>query len=381
MLVSAMRALAEAGTGDPAAARIAVGAWVLAARTWLGTLGRPVLVRAVPTWVGLSIVAGVTMQGNAVSAADLVELARSSAVALTVMALAWLLLSAGAVRAGLDAPGTSFLRALPGGPPLRTLALGSVTALAHLPWAAIWTVGGGVAAGGVAWAAMTAGSLAVVVAGARLELAPRAPRWRTALAALVGVHARSLLRRRRAVLLAGAGLAAVGGLLAGLLIARGALDGEIAAVVIAVAASIAVPAALAAATTAAATSDREVGWLVAASGRSRGVRRFALALVLVTIGAAAGAVVALAALAIAAPAARTLAWIVGAALVVGAGLGLAALGAAGWADRRDRIDGGRVVVALIGQALVAVTLVGIFDGAGVAAVLAGGLAIALGGGR
>lgn len=355
--------------------------WARAGAVWLGTLGRPVMVRAVPTWMGLGVVAGVTMQGNAVTAGDLVALARSSPHVLAVMAGAWMLLAASAVRAAIDPPGARYLRALPGGPRLEGAAIAVVVAAAHLPWAAMWLAGGGPAAAAVAWTAMIAGSLVIVVGAGRLERAPRAPRWRGAGAALIGVHVRTLTRRRRAVLIAGAGLAATGGLLGGLLIDRGALTGAVAAIAIAVAAAIAVPAALAAATTAAARSDRELAWMVAASGRAPGLRRGALAAVLAGTGLAAGAIVAATALAVATPAAGTALAVLGAALAVGLSLGLGALAAARWGARRDRVDGGRVVVALIGQAIAAVTLVGLFDVAGIAAVAAGGVTLALGGRR
>lgn len=355
-------------------------AWARALTVWLGTLARPVLARAVPTWVGLGIVAGVTMQGNALTPDDLVGLARSSPTALAVMAGAWLLLSAGAVRAAFEAPGASYLRALPGGPAPHALATALVIALAHLPWAGLWLAAGPVA-GALAWSSMVAGSVVVVGVAGRLERAPRVPGWRGPVAALVGVHLRTLTRRRRAVLLAGAGLATVGGLLAGLLVDRGELTGSAAAVALGVAAAIAVPAALAAATTAVARSDREVAWLVAAAGRGAEVRRLALALVLGGIGLVAGALVAGAALVIATPTAGTTLHLAGAAVVVGLALGLGALAAARWGARRDAVDGGRVVVALVGQAIAAVTVIGLFGAAGLAAVAAGGVALALGGGR
>lgn len=355
--------------------------WARVARAWLGTLGRPVMLRAVPTWMGLAVVAGVTMQGNALGAGDLVELARASTRALLVMAAAWLLLSAAAVRAAFEAPGAAYLRALPGGPRLEPVAIAAVVAVAHAPWAAMWLAGGGVGVGALAWAAMIVVSVVIAIGAGRFERAPRTPRWRSALTALIGVHVRTMSRRRRAVLLAGAGLAAVGGVLGGLLIGHGELDGEVAAIAIAVAAAIAVPAALAAPTTAAARSDRELAWLVAASGREAGLRRLALATVLAVTGLAAGVIVAATALAIATPPMATTMAVLGAAAAVGLALGLGALAAARWADRGDRIDGGRVVVALIGQAIAAVTLIGLFDAVGIAAVMAGGVAFALGGGR
>lgn len=355
--------------------------WARVTSAWLGTLGRPVLLRAVPTWLGLAVVAGVTMQGNALTAADLVGLARSSPRALLVMAGAWLLLAASAVRAAIDPPGASYLRALPGGPRLERAAVATVVAVAHLPWAGMWLAGGGLVPALTAWTVMIAGSLVVVIGAGRLERAPRPPRWRHAVPALVGAHLRTLTRRRRAVVVAGAGLAATGGLFGGLLVGHGELDGEVAAIAVAVAAAIAVPAALAAATTAVARSDRDLAWVVAASGRGPGVRRAALATVLAGTGLGAGAIVALTALAIATPAAATALAMVGAALTVGLGLGLAAIGAARWADRHGAIDGGRVVVALLGQAIAAVTVIGLFDGVGLAAVAAGGCALALGGDR
>ncbi|HVV83891.1 MAG TPA: hypothetical protein VHE35_12540, partial [Kofleriaceae bacterium] len=120
-------------SGSPAPVR-----WVHALRGWLGTLGRPVLVRALPTWMGLAVVAGVTMAGNAMTPGDLVGVARSSVRALLVMAGAWMLLSASAVRAAIDPPGAAYLRALPPGPPAERVAIAAVVAVAHLPWALLW---------------------------------------------------------------------------------------------------------------------------------------------------------------------------------------------------------------------------------------------------
>jgi hypothetical protein len=355
--------------------------WVRVLAAWLGTIGRPVMVRAVPTWIGLAIVAGVTMQGNALTAADLVAIARSSTRALLVMAAAWLLLAASSVRAALEAPGAPYLRALPGGPTLAPVAIAVIAAVAHLPWAALWLAGGGAAAGALAWTAMVAVSLAIALAGGRLERSPRAPRWRGPIGALAGVHLRTLVRRRRAVLVAGAGLAATGGLLGGLLIDRNGLAGAVAAIAIGVASAIATPAAIAAATTVAARSDRELAWLVAASGAGAGARRAALALVLAGTGFAAGALVGGAALAIATPPLPTALVVLASAAAVGLSLGVGALAAARWAHRAGAIEGGRVVIALIGQAIAAVTLIGLFDVAGLAAVAAAALALALGGRR
>src|SRR5204862_472865 len=76
------------------------------------------------------------------------------------------------------APGAAYLRALPGGRGFEAFAIAIASAAVHLPWAAVWWFGGGVATGGLAWLTMTAGSLALVLALSRFARAPRPPRWR-----------------------------------------------------------------------------------------------------------------------------------------------------------------------------------------------------------
>lgn len=368
------------------------------ALTWLRAVGRPVAARAVPTWVGVAIVAGVVMGGNGMAPRDVVTIASSSGRALVVLGLAWLLLSSAAVRVGLGAPGTAYLRSLPGGPGWNAFAVVAAAAVVHLPWAAVWFAGGGVGRGAAAWLAMTAASLVIVAGAGRLVRHPRTPRWPSPWRALAGVHVRSLGRRRISALAVGAGMAALGGAFAALVIGHEATDARDAMIISGACASLALAASLIAATAAVAEADRQVEWLAISAAVPPATRRAARALVLVALGILAALVATAATRAVAPLPPSMLGAVALANLLVGAALGLGAVEVASRARRPDAaaprghsrpaadvtpresdVDGARIVVGLVLLGALSLAALGVFHLLGLLAFLAIGAGLAAGG--
>jgi hypothetical protein len=347
-----------------------------AGAVWLSTVGRPVAARAVPTWLGVAIVAGVVMGGNGLYPRDVIALASSSVRAVAVLAGAWLLLTAAAVRVGFGAPGAAYLRSLPGGPWWHAFAIVVCAALVHAPWALVWFAGGGAARGAIAWAGMTAVSLVLVAGGAALAVPARAPRWASPWRALVGAHVRGLRRRRVSALAAGAGMAALGGAFAALVIGHEALFARDAAIICGACGAVALAAALMAATAAVAEADRQVEWLAVAAAVPGGTRRIARAIVLAGLGAAAALVATAATAAVGAMPAALLGAAALANVVLGVALGLGAVEV----SARAR-DGGGVVIGMLLLGVLALVLVGFFGLGGIAAFLAIGAGLAAGGRR
>lgn len=366
--------------------------------TWLRTVGKPVAARALPTWLGVAIVAGIVMGGNGMAPRDVVTIASSSARALVVLGVAWLLLSTAAVRVGLGAPGTAYLRSLPGGPGWNAFAVVAAAAAVHLPWAAVWIAGGGLGRGAAAWLGMTAASLAIVAGAGRLARHPRTPRWPSPWRALAGVHVRSLGRRRVSALAVGAGMAALGGAFAALVIGHEATDARDAMIISGACASLALAASLIAATAAIAATDRQVEWLAIAAAVSTATRRTARALVLVALGILAALVATAATRAVAPLTPSMLGGVAVANVLVGIGLGLGAVEVAARARRPDAarrghadrasadappresdVDGARIVVGLVLLGALALAALGLFHLLGFVAFLAIGAGLAAGG--
>lgn len=358
-----------------------------ATAVWLATIARPVAARALPTWLGVAILAGVVMGGNGLAPADAVALATSSPRALAVLGGAWLLLSSAAVRLAVDAPGAAYLRALPGGPARERLAIVVVAAAVHLPWAGLWLAGAGAGPAAGAWLGMTAASLAPALAAAAAlgRRATVAPRWRGPVRALAGVHARDVVRRRSSALVAGAGVAALAGAFAGLMIGHEARDARDAVILAGAVAPLGLAVALAAATVAVADSAQRLRWLTAAAALPGAPPRLAQAVVFGGLGLAAAGVATLAAVAVAPLAGATVAAVAATHALVGLGTGLAAVEvgarAAGGAEAAARVDGGRVVVGLVLVGVVGLVLVGLFRAPGVAVFALVGVGLVAGGGR
>jgi hypothetical protein len=336
-------------------------------------------------WAGVAIVCGVVMGGNGMSPDDAIALASSSTRALLVLGAAWLHLSCAAVRDASAEPGRANLRALPGGPAYERVAIALAAAAVHVPWAVLWFLGGGAARGTVAWLAMTVASLLLVVGAGRFARAPRTPRWSTALGAIAGVHARSLTRRRMSALVTGAGLAALGGAFAALVIGHEAESARDAVVISGAVASIALAASLVAAATAVSESDRQLGWLSSASAVAPATRRAGVALVLGALGIAASLAATLASAAVASLSPAMFAAVIATNAAIGLGTGLASVEVGARARKIDvpsggrATDGSRVVVGLLLVGVIGLVSIGVFRELGVLVVLAIGAGAAAGG--
>jgi hypothetical protein len=304
---------------------------------------------------------------------------------LLVLGAAWLLLSCAAVRVAFDAPGAAYLRALPGGPVFERVTVGIAAAAVHAPWATLWFMGGGAARGFAAWLAMTVASLVLVVGAGRFVRAPRPPRWSSAIGAIAGVHARSLTRRRMSALVTGAGLAALGGAFAALVIGHEATDARDAIVITGAVASIALAASLVAAATAISDSDRQLSWLAAASSIAPSTRRAGAAFVLGGLGIAAGLMASAAAAAVAPLPATMFFAVIGTHAAIGLGAGLAAVEVGARARRIHAasgvlaVDGSRVVIGLLLVGVLGLVAIGVFREIGVLVVVAIGVGAAAGG--
>ena len=133
-------------------------------------LGRPALLNALALSVALGIPAAILFSSNGLRAADIVALLHRSVLARGLLWGAWLTLSAPALSALFDAPGSKMLRALalPRAPLVGSLFL--VAGVIELPWATLFARGAGSLA---AWAAVTQ----AVALGASASAAWRRPRW------------------------------------------------------------------------------------------------------------------------------------------------------------------------------------------------------------
>jgi hypothetical protein len=363
------------------------------------------MARALPTWLGLTVVAGVVMGGNGMSARDVVAVA-SAPRPMVVLGLAWLLLSVASVRAAFGGGGVAYLRSLPGGGAWNVVAVVAMALVAHLPWGLLWSIGAGPMKGAAAWGAMATLSLLVVGAGVRVAQRPRAvPAWRSPWRALVGVLVRGLTRKRASALIAGAGVAAIGGAFAALVIGHEARDAHDAAIIAGTCAALAVSGALIAATAAIAEADRQVAWLAGAAAVPVGTRRLASAAVLGTIGVMAGLVATAAARAVAPLSTELLGAVAAAHVMVGLGSGLGAVEIAARSKRDDgdragtqrgeganhlgagdggaggRIDGGRIVAGMLVLGVIALVAIASLRGGGLVAFVAVGAGIAAGGGQ
>jgi hypothetical protein len=163
----------EAERGAPqrvAALRVLRAVWTI--------LGRPVLQHAFALGVALGIPAAILFSSNGLRASDIVAHCHRSLLTRGLLWLGWLVLSAPALHALLEAPGSKSLRALRLPRGSLVLSLFGLAALAQTPWAILFARGGGPVQ---AWAAVTLAVAlgASVVAGLR--------RWQWALGAISGV--------------------------------------------------------------------------------------------------------------------------------------------------------------------------------------------------
>ncbi len=168
------------------------------------TSGAAALRRALPTYLGLFVVAVILFAGNGVRSSDVVALARASPPTRLGLLAAWLLLALPAARALIAAPSAFLIRAWPI-PRARLLAITTaMLVLVELPWLLLWFKGGGVVAGLAATALALGGHGLLLarprgsaeVAAALLWLVGVAILSRTALALLASMPALVLAVRR-----------------------------------------------------------------------------------------------------------------------------------------------------------------------------------------
>jgi hypothetical protein len=274
---------------------------------------------------------------------DFVDLALHEPAIGAVVALTWLLVFAPIARAVIRPDGASYLRALPHARgAIIALAAGALVGL-QLPWLALWLAGGG-ARGLVVVAAVTAAALALAAIPTR---PPRAgwPRWASAGRALVGVHARALARRGGAVIVRGAGLAVLAGLVGGLFARNNRLVGADAGVLATCVVTIVLVSARPAGLLVLLDAHRASAWLAASTGASARARIVALAAVVVAVDLGYAAI----ACAAATIAFGTGAWLWAIALPTGAAGGVATVRVLARAEQSNeravRVVTGAIVVA------------------------------------
>jgi len=341
---------------------------------WGRVVGLAAARRAAPVWGGVAIAAMVIFGGTGMHAADLTGAALGSAGVATGLFALWMILMAPVGAAMVDPRPTAYLRALPWPRAWRWAVGGAIATAVQGPWTLLWAVGEGASAAVVATAVAAAAMLAV--ASIPWPAPRRAPRWRGPVRALVGAHGRAVVRRRGTALARGAALAALGGAVAGLVARANALSAAEALVVVLVAASVALPMAIGALAAPVAESDRDLGWVLASTGCSRGARVVAQVVALAGAGAAFGAGLGALMALFGAPSPAIL---VGAAAAHGAALGALSLRVAVWATLTSAvppvIDGDRIVIGMLGAAVASVLALAAIGPTGVAVLAVTALAL------
>ena len=350
-------------------------AWARAARVWLGALGRAGFGRALPAWLGVAIVGGAVFGGNGLGPADVAAIAAGTPRLVATLALAWLVLLVPAVRATLDAPGLDLLRSLPGAPALEPAARALVVLAVHGPWAAVAIASTG-GAGALTWLALAGASLAVALAARRWARVPRRPRWRAPVAAVIGVHARAIARRRGGSLGFAIGLALVAGALGAAMVRSAGVGAGASAALVAACGAVAVACGLAAIATVVVEDRRALAPWLAAAGAGPAAPRAAVAVLAIagtTLGAITGATV----VALGAPSPAHAGAIVGLAAAVGLGLGLAMTAVTARVTTSPH-PGQAIAASAAGLAIAAVVAIGALAVPGAAAIVGVGAGLAVG---
>jgi hypothetical protein len=344
-------------------------------RVWGRVVGEAAMRRALPVWAGVAVLAGVVMGGNGMHPSALTGAALGSWRFGAGLALTWLVLVVPAARAMLDPALTAYLRALPGPRGGRRAVSAAVLLAVQAPWAALWWIGEGPAAGSAAAAGGAAVAAAVAELAGRVRWPHRAPRWRGGLGAVIGAHRRLLMRGRGAAIVRAIGVAWLGGAAAGLIARANQLSGDETVWWTLIVGALALPIAIGALALPVVDGDRRLGWLLRASGCSWPTRVAAAALVLAVVGAGLGVVAAAAAWGIGEVEAGTALALAGWMALLGAGLGGLALRAGVWAGAHG--DATRVVVAMAGAAMASFLAIGVLGIEGALAIAAAGGAAAV----
>jgi hypothetical protein len=389
---------ADRGASQPASPGRPFGALVdVVART----SGASALRRALPTYLGLFVIAVILFAGYGVRSSDVVALALGSPHTRVALLAAWLLLALPAARALIAAPSAFLIRTWP---IPRARLLGVTTAMLVLvesPWLLLWFKGGGVVAGLAATAialgghglllarprgaaeiaaallwlvaiatlsrlatALLAAAPAVVLAVRRAFIAApeqigvrRARRWvragRSAVIALAQMHLATIVRAQRPALLRALWFAAGGALFAGLAAANNGIGdlGRVRAIWRTMAV-LAIGWGAAGLVGGVQEVERRAAWLLEVHGVTSITTRLGAALALAGLGASLGAIAG-AALGHFSPARAAVALALDGALAGLAGATTAAL-AGRWASRGSGRDSARLLAAmLIGGAILA----------------------------
>jgi len=389
---------ADWGAPQPASSGRPFGALVgVLART----SGAAALRRALPTYLGLGVIAVILFTGNGVRSSDVVALALGSPHTRVALAAAWLLLALPAARALIAAPSAFLIRTWP---IPRAHLLGVTIAMLVLvesPWLLLWFKGGGVVAGLAATAialgghglllarprgaaeiaaallwliaiailphlatALLAAAPAVVLSVRRAFIAApeqigvrRTRRWvragRSAVVALAQMHLAAIVRAQRPALLRALWFAAAGALFAGLAAANnGIVDLARVRAIWRTMAVLAIGWGAAGLVGGVQGVERRAAWLLDVHGVTHITRRTGAALALAGLGTSLGAMAG-AILGHFSPARAAGALALDGALAGLAGATTAAL-AGRWASRGSGRDSARLLAAmLVGGAILA----------------------------
>jgi len=345
-------------------------------RRWLAVWNRAVIAparqRALPVWIGCSLVGSLVFGPTAMHPSDLTGLALADAGVGVALAAIWLLMFVPVARLIVRPAAAAYLASLPGDPRAAwLLASGSLLWL-QLPWLLLWVVGEGVRGAAIVCAVTM--PVVVLARWQPVRRRARAPRWRTPGRALRAVYGAALVRRAGDALVRGAGLAVLAGLAAGLLVRNNRLSGESAGVLGAqVIAVVLVPAQIAPAL-AMLAAHRETAWLAQAYGIAPRTRLGALASLVVGVHLVAASIAVLAAMLVAGPSF----WLAALALATALATGLLEVRTL-VAHERSPSVGVRVVVRAITAAALAVLGFSVMARLGAAAmlVLGGGAVLAV----
>ena len=346
-------------------------------RAWVRTTFVPAATQIIPVWAGIGIGAALLFGPTALHADDATCGLLATPAALAVVALTWIVLCVPTAHALLRAPGSEYLRGLPRRGGVRALLIFVGAMVAQLPWLALWGLGRGAPA---ALIASSSCALAMIALGAIRAPAviARVPHWRSATTAMIGVHARAIVRTAGAAASRALGFALLGGMAAGGLIAANQLHGIAAITAACVATLITVAIASAGITVAIARSDRNARWLSHATGTSWIARVTAMATIAATIHLALAITVG----AVAAWMGNEGSYDAVVMLAMTALIGLAHGVATPWiaaiaqrnADGANRINGATIVACEALMTIIALTALGTFGLRTIAALLAVGIA-------
>jgi hypothetical protein len=388
------------------------------------TNGRAALRRALPTYLGIFVVAVILFTGNGVRSRDVVALAVGSPPTRIGLLAAWLLLALPAARALVATPSTFLIRAWPI-PRAQILAVTTaMLALVELPWALLWFKGGGplwgaaatvIAIGGhglllarprtaaevgggllwtlaiaaLAWPALAliAGAPALLLGVRRAYLAaperigvartlPLVGHTRWSAIALAEMHLAAILRGQRPALARAIWFAAGGSLAAGLGATNNAIiDPARVRAIWRVAAALTVGWGAAGLVGGVQRLERQSRWLLDVCAVSPAARRMGSGIALTALGAVLGTATGAA---LGGAFLGGQAWATAATGATAGGAGAAAAGACGrWACRDDGHDGARLMFSFLVAGLLIAALAFFLSGGALLVVTAGALALPL----